>query len=173
MTDKQKNSALVAGFVLLLLISYFFSIEKTFDLKQRAKELYQEKELLQNASQRIFNLQQENKYLDSILQVKEISIENSFQQTLLQKLNSFQKEVPVTIMAFNEPHIIEQDNTILKTYSLEIKGDFQSLMLLLNTFEKQQLGKLTSVTFEKKKNYRRNREELIGEFFIQKRTQKE
>jgi len=173
MTDKQKNRALVAGFVLLLLISYFFSIEKTIDLRQRAKELHQEKELLENASQRIFNLQQENKYLDSILQVKEISIENSFQQTLLQKLNTFQKEVPITIMAFNEPHIIEQDNIILKTYSLEIKGDFQSLLQLLNTFEKQQLGTMTSVTFEKKKNYRRNREELIGEFFIQKRTQKE
>ncbi|PQJ80292.1 hypothetical protein [Polaribacter porphyrae] len=173
MNDKQKNIALVIGFVLLFIISYVFSIQKTIDVKKSAKSLYKEKELLENASQRIFLLQQENKYLDSILKAKEISIENSFQQTLLQKLNSFQAKVPIDIIAFSEPHTIEENSTLLKTYSFEIKGTFNALLQLLNTLEKQQLGKLVSVKFEKKKNYRRNRDELIGHYFIQKRTQRE
>ncbi|PQJ76535.1 hypothetical protein [Polaribacter glomeratus] len=172
MTDQQKNIGLVAGFLILLLISYQFSIKKTLELKDSASELKKEKEMLSNASQRIFDLQQENKYLDSILQKKEISIENSFQQTLLQKLNSFQKIVPVEIISFNEPHTFEENNTILKTYSFEIKGEFSSLIKLMNTLERQQLGKLISVDFEKKRNYRKNKEELIGNFYLQKLEQK-
>ena len=42
MTDKQKNIALVIGFVFLLMISYVFSIQKTFDLKSRVKALKKE-----------------------------------------------------------------------------------------------------------------------------------
>ncbi|WP_405567976.1 hypothetical protein [Polaribacter sp. Asnod6-C07] len=172
MTDKQKNTALVIGFLILLFISYQFSIKNTFVLKKRVNELKKEKELLSNANQRILNLQQENRYLDSILAKKEISIENSFQQTLLQKLNTFKKSIPLSIISFNEPHTIEQNNTIVKTYSFEIKGTFSSLLKLLNTLERQQLGQLISLDFEKKKNYRKNKEELIGKFFIQKLTQK-
>lgn len=173
MTDKQKNIGLIVGFILLLLISYQFSIRKTLDLKNRASVLTKEKELLSNASQRIFNLQQENRYLDSILQKKEISIENSFQQTLLQKINAYQKDVKVDIISFDEPHIFIRENTVLKTYSFEIKGNFSELLKLMNFLERQQLGKSISVNFEKKKNYRRNREELIGQFIIQNLTQKE
>lgn len=173
MTIKQKNIALVVGLLILLLIAYQFSIKKTFELKRQARELRKEKELLSDASQRILNLQQENRYLDEILKKKEISIENSFQQTLLQKLNTFQKSISINIISFNEPHRIEQNNTIVNTYSFEIKGSFNALLQLLNTLESQQLGQLISVDFEKKKNYRSNREELIGKFFIQKLRQKE
>jgi len=172
MTDQQKNIGLIVGFLILLMISYQFSIKRTLELKERAVKLNNEKEMLSNASERIFSLQQENKHLDAILQKKEISIENSYQQTLLQKLNSFQKIVPVEIISFHEPHIFEENNTILKTYSFEIKGEFSSLIKLMNTLERQQLGKLISVDFEKKKNYRRNKEELIGNFYLQKLAQK-
>ena len=171
MTDKQKNIALVIGFVFLLMISYVFSIQKTFDLKSRVKALKKEKELVSNASERIFSLQQENKYLDSILQQKELSIENSFQQTLLQKLNAFSKLETIEIISFDEPHVFNESKTNLMTYSFEVKGSFKALLKLLNTLEKQQLGKLLSINFEKKKNYRRNREELIGQFYIQKLSQ--
>ena len=55
MTDKQKNIALVVGFVFLLIISYSFSLKKTFELKHTLIELRKEKALLSNAEQRIFN----------------------------------------------------------------------------------------------------------------------
>lgn len=168
MTNQQKNIALVLGFLLLLIISYVFSIQKTLDLKSRTKELKKEKEMLSNASELIFSLQQENRYLDSILLKKELSIENSFQQTLLQKLNTFSKTATIEIISFDEPHINIENNTNLKTYSFEVKGSFSSLLKLVNTIEKQQLGEIISINFEKKKNYRSNKEELIAQFYIQK-----
>ena len=131
------------------------------------KELTKEKELVSNASERIFNLQQENKYLDSILQLKELSIENSFQQTLLQKLNVFSKTVSIEIISFDEPHLFREINTNLMTYSFEVKGDFKALLKLVNTLEQQQLGEIISINFEKKKNYRRNKQELTAQFHLQ------
>jgi hypothetical protein len=173
MTDKQKNIGLVIGFLLLLIISYVFSIQRTIDLKSKLTTLKKEKELLSNASERIFNLQHENKYLDSILQQKELSIENSFQQLLLNKLNAFKKETSMEVISFNEPHKIVKNNTNLSTYTFEIKGSFSTLLKLTNFLERQQLGKLTSVNFEKKRNYRKNREELTGLFYLQKLEQQD
>jgi hypothetical protein len=170
MSDKQKNIALVGGFLFVLIISYVFSIQKTFDLKSRVHQLKKEKELVANASERIFSLQQENKYLDVILQQKELSIENSFQQTLLQKLNAFSKRATITIISFEEPHLFRENKTHLMTYSFEVKGTFKALLTLVNTLEKQQLGEIISINFEKKKNYRRNRQELTAQFHLQARS---
>ena len=171
MTDKQKNIGLVVGFLLLLIISYVFSIQKTLELKSRVYDLTKEKELVSNASQRILNLQQENKYLDAILKQKDLSIETSFQQTIFNKLNTFSKKENTEIITFNEPHSIIENNTKLMTYSFAMKASFDVLLRLINTIERQQLGELIAINFEKKRNYRRNKEELIGEFYIQRRTQ--
>lgn len=171
MTDKQKNIALVFGFLLLLIISYLFAFKRTLELKNTLQSFKTEKELLSNANQRIFKLQQENKYLDSILVQKNISISNSFQQTLLSRLNDFSKKQSIEIISFNEPHIYSENGSVLKTYSFEVKAGFNDLLKIMNTFEKQQLGAFISVNFEKKKNYRKNTDELIGTFFIQKMEQ--
>ena len=168
MKDKQENILLIVGFLFLLIISYVFSIQKTLDLKLRLKALKKDKELVSNASNRIFSLQQENQYLDSILQQKDLSIENSFQQTLLKKLNVFSKTTPVEIISFQEPHAFKEKNANIMTYSFEIKGNFSALLKLINNIERQQLGEIISVHFEKKKNYRRNKQELIAKFYIQK-----
>lgn len=168
MTDKQKNITLIIGFISLLVISYVFAIKKTSTLKSRLETQKKEKELLANASSRIFNLQQEDKYLDSILQKKELSIEYSFQQTLFKKINDFSKNKIVEIIAFDEPHEILQNKTKISTYHFKIKGEYSSLLQLVNLLEKSQLGKIISLNIEKKKNYKTNRNELIGTFYLQK-----
>ena len=168
MTDKQKNIVLLLGFFILFILAYFFSIKKTVDLKKSLSILEQEQELLANASSRIFNLQQENRYLDSILKQKELSVENSFQQTLLQKINNFSKTVSTEIIAFDEPYSFISNDTKIETYTIEIKANYNNLLKLVNYLEQQQLGKIVSLNLEKKKNYRRNREELTVKISIQK-----
>ena len=173
MTDKQKNITLIIGFLLLFVISYVFSIQKTIDLKSKLTMLQKEKELMADAETQIFNMQQKNKHLDAILQQKELSIENSFQQLLLNKLNVFKKECSIEVISFNEPHQTIKNHTKLLTYSFKIKGSFIALLKLTNYLERQQLGTLTSVNFEKKRNYRRNKEELTGLFYLQKLEQQD
>ncbi|MDG1697987.1 MAG: hypothetical protein P8H93_03585 [Polaribacter sp.] len=173
MTDKQKNITLIVGFLMLFLISYVFSIQKTIDLKTKLTMLQKEKELMANAKTQIFNLQQKNKHLDAVLQQKELSIKNSFQQLLFNKLNVFKKECSMEVISFNEPHQTIMNQTKLLTYSFKIKGSFIALLKLTNYIERQQLGTLTSVNFEKKRNYRRNKEELTGLFYLQKLEQQD
>lgn len=171
MSNQRKNTFLLLGFLALLFISYQISIKKTFAIKTQVTRLEKERDLLSNATHKIFLLQQENKYLDSILTKNNLSIESSFQQTLLEKLTAFAKKQSVDIISFKDPHSFKNNTMTLKTYAFEVKGYFNALLLLTNEIEKQQLGRLISVNFVKKKNYRRNRNELIGQFFIQKLNQ--
>lgn len=168
MTGKQKNIGLIVGLVLLLFLSYQFSIKKTIALKAQSRLLKKEKELLTNANGKILNLQLENKYLDSILEKKELSIENSFQQTLFQKVQQFTGDNNAQIISFDEPHYFDEKDTQIATYSFQVKGSFRDLLALTNHLERIQLGKLISVQFEKKKNYRRNKEELTGKYYLEK-----
>tara|TARA_B110000091_G_C13819664_1_gene479953 strand:+ start:297 stop:821 length:525 start_codon:yes stop_codon:yes gene_type:complete len=171
MNNKHKNSALLVGFLLILVFSYVFSIQKTLGLKSELKHLSIDKEIMMGANETILGLQQENYYLDSILKQKDISFENSFQQILLKKLNDFSKRTSMDIISFKQPHIYSDKTTILMSYEFQVKGNFKSLLQLTNTIERQQLGELISVQFEKKRNYRNNRNELTGLFYIQKRNQ--
>jgi uncharacterized protein YnzC (UPF0291/DUF896 family) len=171
MNNKNKNRLLIVGFFVVLFIAYSFSIKKTMEAKGLLTTLRSEKELQSNAQSKIFNLQQENAHLDSILRKKDLSIENSFQQTLLKKINSFAEKEKITIISFEEPHEVERNEIHLKTYFFEIKGNFRALLKLINELERQQLGQLVSVNFTKKKNYRTNRTALTCQFYIQKLKQ--
>jgi hypothetical protein len=171
MNNKNKNILLVVGFFVVLFIAYSFSIKKTMEAKELLTTLWSEKELQSNAQSKIFNLQQENAHLDAILRKRDLSIENSFQQTLLKKINSFAEKEKITIISFEEPHEFERNEINLKTYFFEIKGDFRALLKLINELERQQLGQLVSVNFTKKKKYRTNRTALSCQFYIQKLKQ--
>lgn len=171
MNNKNKNILLVVGFFVVLFIAYSFSIKKTMEAKELLTTLWSEKELQSNAQSKIFNLQQENAHLDAILRKRDFSIENSFQQTLLKKINSFAEKEKITIISFEEPHEFERNEINLKTYFFEIKGDFRALLKLINELERQQLGQLVSVNFTKKKKYRTNRTALSCQFYIQKLKQ--
>jgi hypothetical protein len=168
MNLQQKNSALVIGFLVMLLVAYSFSIRKTFELKKSLNELRKEKEVMFNAEEQLFKLQNENGQLDAVLLKNDLSIENSFQQTLLQKINSFSMNKNCEIIAFNEPHSYISADANLMTYIFELKGNFNELVSFTNYIERQRLGTVQGIHFLKKKNYRKNREELIGTFYIQK-----
>ncbi|MDA9316479.1 hypothetical protein N9Q58_01030 [Polaribacter sp.] len=172
MNNKQKNKVLLVSFLLILVLSYVFSIRKTVELKSKLVNLSNDKKILLRANKTITSLQQENDYLDSVLRQKDIYFENSFQQTLLKKLNDFSKRTSMDIISFKQPHIYSNKTTVLMSYEFQVKGNFKSLLQLTNTLERQQLGELISVNFDKKRNYRNNRDELTGLFYIQKRNQR-
>ena len=173
MNNKQKNKVLLVSFLFILVFSYVFSIQKTVELKSELISLSNDKKKLLDANKSIMQLQQENNSLDSILRHKDISFENSFQQTLLKKLNDFSKRRSMDIISFKQPHVYTDNSTVLMSYEFQVKGNFKSLLELTNMIEREQLGELISVNFEKKRNYRNNREELTGLFYIQNQNQPE
>ncbi|WP_418637453.1 hypothetical protein [Winogradskyella sp.] len=168
MEAKLKNKLLVLGVLLALFIVYRFAITNTIEAQKTVRELNQEKGLLKNISNKISNLKEKEAQLDAVLKKKNISINNSFQQTLLQNLSSFAKQNNLQIIAFNEPHIFNSRITELHTYSFEIKGNFNSLLKMVNHLENLQLGQLISIKFEKKKNFKTNIIDLSCKVLLQK-----
>ncbi|QMU65037.1 MAG: hypothetical protein GKR88_12570 [Flavobacteriaceae bacterium] len=158
----------MVGFFIMLIISYHFSYKKTIEVKNVVGKLRKEKSLLENAGSRIVSLQKENRYLDSILQSNDLSIENTFEQTLVQKITQFATKNNLKIVAYNTPHLFALNDTHLLSYIVEIKGSFRDLMLFANYIEQQRLAKLTSLTFTKKKNYRTRRNYLSCKLVLQR-----
>jgi len=149
--------ALIIGMALLFWIAYQFSFAKTFELKKHYNSLKKEQQLFTNVSQKIQQLKQQNVYYDSILKSKKIVTESSFQNNLLQTITSFADSTHTKIVTFNTPHLFKTNNTIVNTFSLTLSGTFSKITQLIYLLEQQQkLGKIISIHYKKKKNYRRN-----------------
>ena len=86
MTIKQKNIGLIVGFCGILFIAYQFSFKKTLEVNNNLKQLTIEQNLFSNAITRSNYLQQENTYLDSILTVSNISVNESFEHYFIEKI---------------------------------------------------------------------------------------
>ena len=60
-------------------------------------------------------------------------------------------------------------DAILKTYSFTVKGSYANILKLIYKFEQHgNFGKLISVNFEKKKNYKTGKVNLECKIFLQK-----
>ena len=168
MSHKQKNIALIASFLVMLIIAYQFSFKKTFELKNNINKLSKDKALLENAESKIGQLQQENRYFDAVLKSNDISADQSFGQNLFQKVTKLGKTYKLTIVSFEKPHIYKDNEASLLSYVIEVKGDFRDLMLFSNDLEQLRLGKFSSMSFTKKKNYKTRRNELRCKLILQK-----
>ncbi len=158
MSLKQKNSILFIGMILLFWIAYQFSFSNTFELKNQYQDLKKERKLFTNVPQKLTRLKQQNLFYDSILKSKKIVVESSFQNNLLKTITTFADSTNINVVTFNNPHIFKTDNAIVTTFSFKLKGSFSNITRLVYQLEQYyKLGKIISVHFEKKKNYKRNR----------------
>ena len=169
MSTKQKNIALLIGFVLVLWIAHQLSFSKTLNLKQQHATLKEEALLFENSSQKFLQLQKENQYYDSILKLKRISTDKSFQNNLLSTINVFADSTNIKIVSFENPHVFEQEGAEILTYSFVIQGNFNQITQLIYQLEQQfKLGKIISVNYLKKRNYRRRIDYLECTILLQR-----
>lgn len=171
MSKQQKYWLYIIGFLAVFFLIYNFSIKKTVYAKKRYLELLNEKTTLDNVSLEGNYLAQKNKYLDSILNSNNLSLSNTFQQILLQKITRFSEDKGVDVIEFNEPHIFKQKSSNIEIYSFELRGGFNNILKLINHIEQQHLGELISINYKKKKNYRTNRDYLTTKIFLKRVSQ--
>lgn len=161
MNSKHKNIALILSFILLLWMAHELSFSKTLALSKEYHQLQKEILLFENGSQKLMTLQAQNKYYDSILKSKNIATHRSFQNTLLRTINSFADSTNISISTFHNPHVFITDNTKIFTYSFSLKGNFNQITKLIYLLEQEfKLGKIISVNFLKKKDFRKRSEYL-------------
>ena len=169
MNPKQKNIALVIGFILLLWIAHRLSFSNTLNLKKQYTVLREEALLFENSSQKLLQLQKENQYYDSILKSKRISTNKSFQNNLLSTINASADSTNVKVVSFQNPHVFEQEGAEILTYSFTLRGNFNEITQLIYQLEQQfKLGKIISVNYLKKRDYRRRSDYLECNILLQR-----
>ncbi len=168
MKTKQKNRVLFVGLLLLFLIAYQFAFKKTFDLKRELTKQVTQKEQMLVSQEKLQIRHQENRYLDSILSSNDLSVDLSFEQTLLDKIDRLRKEHKVRLRSINEPHYFLADGATIESYTIELTGDFRNLMLFSSDLEKLRLGSFSSVDFSKKKNMKTRKQEIICQILLQR-----
>ena len=169
MSLKQKNIILIIGFIVLLWIAYQLSFSKTIELKKQHSKLKEEALLFENSTQKLLQLQKENQYYDSILKSKRISTDKSFQNNLLSTINSFADSTNIKVVSFQNPHVFRQESAEIITYSFTLRGTFNQITQLIYQLEQQfKLGKVISVNYLKKRDYRRRSNYLECTILLQR-----
>jgi len=160
MSPKTKNILLAVGFMLSLFICYRLGIAKTLEQRALYSQLQQEQTLFDNMPAQLTQLNQKKRFYDSILDAYQIK-GSSVQNNLIQTINVFSKEKDIKIVDFQEPHLQQKDDILIKTYKFILEGDFQSLNELIYQLEqKTKFGEIINLHFEKKKNLRTGKQFL-------------
>lgn len=169
MNLKQKNIALFLGFIFSLWIAYQLSFSKTLELKKQHAALKQEAQLFENGAQKLLQLKQEDHYYDSIFKSKKISTDKSFQNNLLSTINAFADSTMIKVVSFENPHVFEQEEAEILTYSFTLQGNFNQITRVIYQLEQQsKLGKIISVNYLKKRDFRRRSDYLECTILLQR-----
>ncbi len=160
MKARRKNIFLVTGFVLMVIISYKFSISKTFGLKNEIEGLEQQKTELAQLSGLASTLKKREQYADSLLR-EHRQLNGSVQSNLLDLLNANSQELGYSVSDFQEPHRYEDGGLTINTFQFTLRGSFSGIQSVLFEIEqKYNFGEIRNVHFEKKKDFRARKEYL-------------
>ncbi len=167
LTYKKKVLYLIAGFVLLLILSYSLSIRRTVTLSKICNKLEEQKESLQNAPSKIREIGQELNNINTLIG-KDMHINMDVQSAILEKTGHFCQQHQLTLNNFPKTHYYKDKDYLIMTNKLVVEGEFIKILKLIYLFEQKfQLGKIISIQFDKERDRKTKRMKLYGSLFIQ------
>jgi len=160
MKQKNKNILLVSGFILALFASYQLAFSKTMEVKNEFNSIKKQLIELKNIDRLSSNLYLREKFVDSVLNknnFKYLSIQNN----LLEFLNEQSIEKKFSIISFKEPHSFIDNDVTITSYQFTMQGGFNSLLGVIYRLEQNyNFGKISHISFEKKRDYKKRKNEL-------------
>ncbi len=167
MKINTKNKLLFLGIAILLLASYKLAINKTMWMRGEYKRLELQVDKFKDIPKKLSILEQKNSYYDSILGEMNL-VDTSIQNNLLRTINQEAGKNAIRVMDFNQPHVSQMGENTLYTYSFNLNGNYTDVLKVIHTIEqKGNFGEIVHVNFEKKKNYKTNKNSLGATIFIQ------
>lgn len=166
MTQKTKNILLIGGFLVSLFICYKWAISNTLEQYNQYQELKKEQALFKNIPKQLSVLKSKETYYDSLLTTYKLK-GSSVQNNLLKFINDYATKNQVQVVHFAEPHIIEKNDLVVKTYDINLQGGYNNLNELIYLLEQEtKFGEVISLHFEKKKNFRTNKNYLQARILL-------
>ncbi|WP_407556492.1 hypothetical protein [Winogradskyella sp. 4-2091] len=164
MSKKQKNIALIIGFVVALILCHQLAISNTLEQKKQYNSLKSQELLFKNAPKQLSLLKQKEVYYDSLLTKYQLD-GSSIQNNLLKVINVFANDNNLKVVSFLEPHSITKNDLTIKTYEFVLEGNYNAINQLIHQLEQQtKFGEVINLHFEKKKNFR------SGRYYLQARV---
>lgn len=169
---QKKFLILLGGFLLLIILSYQFSIKRTFAEKTVYKKLKSKTEKIANLDYDLRNLSNLNTALDNKLGGE--STFKGFQENLLHEVGQFCHNNKLIFSEFSEPFKGIDGGYWVETIILKVQGKYKPLLKLVHHLENSfGGGKLASTQFIKEKNFKTNKEELFLKLYVQKINKKD
>jgi len=160
MNTKLKNRVLLLAVAVAIVLCYNLAISKTLELHKEQKALEEQAVMFKNTPKQVSLLKQKQMYYDSILTKNQL-IGSSLQNNLLKTINTYASKQDLKVLEFQEPHVATVNELLVKSYRFTVEGSFKGIMALLYTIEqKTRFGEIINVEFEKKKDYKTQKEHL-------------
>jgi hypothetical protein len=167
MRNILKNRLLIGGSIVLLFLCYKFAFANTLALKAEYSKLSKEQKIFKNTPKQIALLKKKRQYYDSLLTKYKIG-GTSLQNNLLTTVTTFSKTHNLQVVAFLEPHVFNEKSIEVNTYSFTVAGHFNDILQLIYTLEQRtKYGEIVSVSYQKKKNYRKGTSYLQAKIILQ------
>lgn len=169
MKQSNKNLLLIVGFIVILGIAYQYSFSKTIQVKEELEDLQLQVYKNSYSLDKQAILEKKENYLDSII-IKNRLGGSSLQNNLLKVLNDFSRDLSYRIISFKEPHVQQsKDGTgTVTSFQFVLEGEYKDLEEILYKLEKDySFGSFSHINFERKKNYRLNKNFLQCSVVVQ------
>jgi len=169
-TYRQKNIALLIGFVLSIIAIYPITISNTVKLGKNIHQLELQEQQAVHAPLAIANYNQNIKQLDEQIS-SYVSDTLEGEQYLLELVSNFSQQNNLTLTAFHQPTATQKEKITIYTREVALEGEYIPLLRLLHYLEyTKKIGRMASVEFETYIQKRSRRKKLQMSLFIQNCT---
>jgi len=167
LTYEKKNRWLIVGAILLAMIVYSLFIKRTIATVGECNELNKKMAMAANAPMQIEKIQSELMTLNSVIGSDQRS-ESPAREELLGLLTDYCQRSGVVLREFPQTVIKQDKDLLVETNTFTIEGPYTRLLKLVYELEqKKKIGKVSSVTYQAKKDNTTKRLVLTATIYLQ------
>lgn len=173
LTYKKKNQLLIIVSVLALYLVYAFAVKKTITTYSEYTKAEEQIGLAANAPVMAAQLENQLFQMDSKIGKQNINGQNT-EQALLELITNYCQNNHAVLREFPETTIAKQGDMFIETNLFVVEGEFASLINLVYILEqKNRLGKIASVRYQLKKDFKTKEMTLTAAIYLQNVKQHE
>jgi hypothetical protein len=167
LSEKYKFYLLVAGLIILLVISYQVALKGTFQCIKNCRTLKEKAKTAAQMPQKVANLKKElnslnGQYFDNI------HSQNDAHEVILEKLSLLSSKYSTSVTGYPERHIFQTSFIQTETHTAILHGGFINLLHVLYQIEaNERVGRIASVEYYTVIDYKTKITNLYSRIYIQ------
>lgn len=162
----KKNKYLIALAILLPFILYVFAIKKTVLAYNEFEKNSIQLDSITQVPVLYSKLKKELDFIDQQLGAQDIG--HNYLDSLIEAVTNYCQVNSIILKEFPKTNVIKKDNLIVETNKIVLEGDFISLLKFVYLLEnKRNYGKVVSVYYQSKMDYRTNKFNLTSTVYLQ------